>query len=268
MNQKSYLFTKNLTHLGDCIYSIIMFKNIYEYLENNNIFVYFYCIDNNLQQVQDFNNSNNVIISSASKIPNNFKIFDLWIGCPDYNYNWYSVIKSVPFITYDMFFCNFYNNFLKIVNIPIKIDKFIYMDTDLFSRCDNINKATNNKYLNVDFLINNSYPMSGQIKYDVNEWNNFIIQLNKKYNIVTTQKVSDIKCTRDDNLSVKDIAAIALNINNFIFIESGVMSGLYNKYITENDKITVYNLSQYEYHKCSFPNFIRKSHISELNFLL
>jgi hypothetical protein len=142
------------------------------------------------------------------------------------------------------------------------------MDTELFSRCDNINKCTNNKYLNIDFLINNAYPMSGQINYDINEWNNFILQLSKKYNVVTTQKVHDIKCTRDDNLTVKDIASISLNITNFIFIESGVISGLYNKYITENSKVTVYNLSKYEYHKCSFHNFIWKSSINELRFLL
>jgi hypothetical protein len=257
MSEKTILYTKNLTHLGDCIYSIIMFKNIYEYLESNNIFIYFYCTHGNLQQVQDFNNSNNVIVSSETQIKNDIQIYDLWIGSPDYKYNWYSAINNTSFISYDMFFCKFYNNFLKLVNIPIQIDKFIYTDAELFSRCDNINNFTNNKYLDIDFLINNAYPMSGQIDYDINEWNNFILQLSKKYNIVTTQKVRDIKCTRDDNLSVKDIASISLNIKNFIFIESGVISGLYNKYITENSKVTVYNLSKYEYHKCSFQNFIK-----------
>jgi hypothetical protein len=148
------------------------------------------------------------------------------------------------------------------------MDKFIYIDADLFTRCDNINKTTNNKYMNIDFLINNGSPRSGQINYNINEWNTFILQLSKKYNIVTTQKVDGIKCTRDDNLNVKDIAAIALNINNFICIESGVISALYNKYITENNKVVMYNLSQYNYLKCSFPNFIWKSHINELNFLL
>jgi hypothetical protein len=263
---KKIIHTKNFTHLGDCIYNMIMFKNIYEYLENNNIYIHFYCTNDNVEQVKDFNNSNNVIVESIDKMPNNVKIYDLWIGCSDYEYNYYSNIETEN--GYDIFLCKFFNNFLKLINIPIQMDKFIYIDADLFTRCDNINKTTNNKYMNIDFLINNGSPRSGQINYNINEWNTFILQLSKKYNIVTTQKVDGIKCTRDDNLNVKDIAAIALNINNFICIESGVISALYNKYITENNKVVMYNLSQYNYLKCSFPNFIWKSHINELNFLL
>ena len=261
------IYTKNLLHLGDCIYSFILFYNIKDYIEKHNIIIYFYCLDIHIRQVKDFNCSNNILIFTQHHIPTDVKVYDLWIGSPEYSYNWYSNIEEPTIIPYDVFFCKYYNNFLKIVGIPIEIEKFIYEDNELFTRCEKINNITNNKYLNIDFLINNSTPRSEQVEYDINIWEHFIIQLSKKYNIVTTQKVDNIKCTRDDNLTVKDIAAISLNIKNFIAIESGVMSGLYNKYITENANV-VYNLSKYDYHACSFSNFNIKNNIEDLYFLL
>ena len=260
------IYTTNGAHLGDCIYSCVLFYNIKQYIEQNNIIIYFYCQNEHLYQVKDFISSNNIIILSIDDIKPYVKIYNLWIGSSDYTYNWYTQIKDT-IIPYDDFFCKFYNNFLNIVNIPIIIDKFIYEDCDLYIRCNDINNKTNNKYKNVDYLINNSKPKSNQFNYDLNDFNNFIIELSKIYNVVTTQKVENIKCTRDDNLTVKDIAAISLNIKNFIAIESGIIAGLYNKYITENKDITFYNLSKYDYHACSFTNFTLKHNINELKFL-
>jgi hypothetical protein len=157
---------------------------------------------------------------------------------------------------------------LKKINIPVVIKKFTYSDADLVYRCKLINERTDNKYMDIDFLINNGAPRSGQLNYNVSEWDSFIIELSKKYNVVTTQKVHNIKCTRDDNLPVKDIAAIALNAKNIIAIESGVISGLYNTYITDDSSKTVYNISNEYKHRCSFRNFNFKFSLSELIFLL
>jgi hypothetical protein len=60
------------------------------------------------------------------------------------------------------------------------------------------------------------------------------------------QKVENIKCTRDYNLTAKDIAAISLNIKRFIVIESGIIAGLYNDYLVDNLDVTVYNLSKFD----------------------
>ena len=100
------------------------------------------------------------------------------------------------------------------MNIPVIIEKFIYKDTELIKRAVNINLHSDNYYKNIDFLINNAIPMSGQFDYNLIEFNNYIVKLSKKYNIVTTQKVENIKCTRDYKLSAKDIASISLNIKN------------------------------------------------------
>ena len=262
------IYTKNEWHLGDCIYSMIMLKNIQDYVEKNNIIVYFYCGDEYIWQVRDFNNSANIIVESVRNMPLEGVVHNLWIGCTDYEYNWYSAIVKEDYAGYDIFFCNFYNNILKKIEIPIVINKFTYSDSDLIDRCKVINERTDNKYIDIDFLINNGKPCSDQLIYNINEWDNFITELSKKYNVVTTQKVHNIKCTRDDNLPVKDIAAIALNAKNIIAIESGVISGLYNTYITEDSSKTVYNLSREYVHRCSFHNFQFKFNLGELAFLL
>ena len=101
-------------------------------------------------------------------------------------------------------------------------------------------------------MINNAIPNSEQFVYNLQEFDDFVTKLSEKYNVVTTQKVENIKCTRDNNLTAKDIAAIALNSKKFIFIESGVIAGLYNEYLVDNPDIVIYNLSKYDYHFCSF----------------
>ena len=156
---------------------------------------------------------------------------------------------------------------VKKMNIPVTIEKFVYKDTELLKRCVDINVRTNEYYNNIDFLINNATPNSGQFDYDLLEFNHFITKLSKKYNVVTTQKVESIKCTRDYDLTAKDIAAISLNIKNFIAIESGIIASLYNEYIVDNPNVTVYNLSKYDYHFCSFENFHYKKNLKELGFL-
>ena len=264
------IHTFNKWHLGDCIYSIIMLKNIYKYIESNNITVYFYCNDEYLEQVKDFNNSENVIVKSLKddNLQNeNIYFINLWIGDELHPYNYWNYLSKNN-MGYDRFFCDFYNYILTDLNIPVKIEKFIYYDFDLFKRCEYINEHSNNYYTNIDFLINNGQPLSSQFKYNLNEWNAFISKLSEKYNVVTTQKVNDIKCTRDYNLKIKDIASISLNANNIIAIESGVISGFYNVFIADNPNKTVYTLSDDNKLACSFNNFIHKNKLSDLYFLI
>ena len=265
--EKREIYAKNKYHLGDSILILICFKQIEEYIKENNIFIYFYCIEEHFPQVEDFNESNNVTIFPLSELSTveNY-VHDLWIGTPDSEHNWGRGMKN---ITYDHFLMNFYNNFLRVVEIPIKLEKFTYNCDYLIDRCNEINNMTNNKYIGIDFLINNSEPKSFQLDYNFEEWNNFVINLSKKYKVVTTQKVDNIPCTRDDNLTVKDIAAISLNIKNFILIESGVTTGLYNNYMTETPDISVYHLSNNNRHKTSFNNWNGMyNHVSSIMFLL
>lgn len=105
---------------------------------DNNTLIYFYCDIAYYPQINDFNSLSNVKIFSSDNIhcifrQNNEKVYDLYIGSSDYNYNWYNAIVE-PTIAYDAFFCKYHNNILRDMNIPVIIQKFVYKDDDLLTR--------------------------------------------------------------------------------------------------------------------------------------
>jgi hypothetical protein len=271
------LYTKNDFHLGDNIYCMIMFSKVTKYIEDNNILINHYCLAEHVDQINEFKCSNNITILPLDNLPNGEKIHDLWVGSSDYENNFFkSIAKSENKNTYsekyfDSFLCSFYSNVLHELNIPFTIDKFIFDDditlNDLLIRNKKINEKTQNKYIDIDILIVNGTPQSQQIVYDKQEWDNNIILLSKKYNIVTTQKVDGIICTRDDDLSAKDIASISINAKKIIAIDSGVSLGFFNKYTIEKSDI-IYYLCQTPSCTCSFPNFTHKETINDVVDLL
>lgn len=256
------IYTKNELHLGDNIFCCIVFDKISDYIEKNNIFINHYCTPDNIEQVSEFPNTKNIKILPLDQMPKNEKIIDLWIGSEDYTYN---VFKSKE--PYNDFLLKFYNTILKQIDIPIIIDDFTFDNDELLDREKKINERTHNKYKNIDFLFLNGEPRSEQLTYDKNEWDGIIKRFSEKYNIVTTQKIEGINCTRDDNLTAKDISAISKNAKKIIAIDSGVAAGLFNKYVIKNVE-TVYYLCEKDNCSCSFPNFKHKNNISDMLFLL
>jgi hypothetical protein len=76
--------------------------------------------------------------------------------------------------------------------------------------------------------------------------------------------VENVKCTTDDDLTVKDIAAISTNAKTIIAIDTGPSAGLYNKFTIQNS--TTYMLC--ENSKCNTSFSIRKNNIHDMMFLL
>jgi hypothetical protein len=255
--------TYNSQHLGDTIFCFICFYHIKNYIEQNNILIHFFCDNALISQLSEFNYSNNISIFPIENMPNNEELHDLWIG-RRIEYNYYDAVLGKKEY-FDIFLSKFYNIFLQKIDIPIKIDNFIYDDEALYIRCSEINHITNNKYKNIDYLFNNSRPCSGQIHYNEYEWDNFAVELSKKYNIVTTKKVDGIKCTLEDNLTVRDIAAVSTGIKKFVVLGNGVAAGLMNKYMVHDAEIVYYLCGR---DVLSFPNFVNKTHINQMSFLL
>ena len=79
-------------------------------------------------------------------------------------------------------------------------------------------------------------PLSNQLNVNEEEWNNLVIELNKRYKIVTTKKVKNIACTWDDKLTIKKIAAISTKAKVIIAINTGPTSGIFNIYTLNNCK--------------------------------
>ena len=238
---------QSFNHLGDNIINFIFFHQIKEYIESNNIIILYRCKEQYHRNLSEFNCSKNIIIMPWENIG-----YILWQRtvheiCP-------------PNPSTEDILCLMFNVFLQNCGIPIKIDKFEYQDNDLFKRYD----ALDEKYKNADILVVNSTPLSTQFKHNKNEWNQFIINLSKKYKVVTTETVNE-NVLSANHMSVKDIAAIATNVKTIIAIDTGPSIPLYNTDILNNvDNIYMFN----DYATYSSRKIKKTIHIKDLAFLL
>lgn len=262
----------NVYGLGDDIFLFILFYNIKDYIEENNIIINYYCNKKHHNQLSEFNCSKNVnILEYTENIRLDNLALNMWIG-NSHDFKIYIYDKRTPQNLdtdhyFDIFYVNFFNQFLEMKNIPKKIEKLEYDEPKLLEKYANLNKKFHNKYSDLDYLILNSTPQSGQYIKDVNDWNKLIYKLNEKYKIVTTEKVENVNCTCDDNLSVMDIAAISTHSKKIIAVNSGVIPGLFNKYTLNNVEVIYYfcNLNEYYNKKFVKP---KNNDINELYKLL
>jgi len=248
----------SIHHLGDNIFNLILFYNMKQYIEDNDIYIDYYCKSEYHDQIKEFNCSKNIKILDYENIG-----LELWIGNKDFKMNWIDNREE----KYDTLFLKFFNEFLEKENIPIVLENLQYSDPDLLQRYKNINTKFNDKYSDIDFLIINSTPLSTQYDKNEEEWNRLIYKLNNKYKIVTTQKVEDVNCTYDDKLTIKDIAAISTSAKKIIAVNSGVVPGLFNIYTLNNIEVMYYFDKNFYYEN---PKFIKPKNndINELYNIL
>ncbi len=240
------IYIYNVYHLGDHVFNIILFNKIGQYLIDNNLIIYYYCLENYHKQINEFIIfKNNIILKSIHHVKNGI---EAWIN------NTNLMMENLQLkIGLDTFYIAFYNQLLNKIGIPRIVLDLQYEDNDLLDRYNHINHKFNDKYKDLDILFINSQPLSGQYNYNINDWNNFIIHKKKKQmKIVTTLKVhSLIPCTMDDSLSIKDIAAISTHCKYIIAINTGPFVGCYNKYTLEKvEKIYIFvNNIKYDHYK-------------------
>ena len=168
------------------------------------------------------------------------------LGDNVFNFILFYIIK--PFIEENNIKIYFFNKVLQKLNLNVSISKLYYSDKNLINRYNKLN----DKYKNIDILVINSQPLSGQYNYNKHEWDNYITKLYSLYKVITTTKVNNFLCTTDDNLYIKDIAAISTHVKVVIAINSGVLPSLLNiKTLTNVKKFFVFDNRCYY----SYPNF-------------
>ena len=214
----------NDSKLGDSLFVMVYLYSIKDYLEKNNIQINFYIRSKFLNDIKEFS-SKNINFFDIDNKPDD--AINAWIGYDqpevllvfDKQSCWMSFLSKTL------------TNIGKQMNLP-PMDNFTYTDPDLLDRYNSLDK----KYKNIDILIINGRPFTNQIEYNKDEWDSFIKKLSSSYNIVTTDKVDTIKSTRDDNLSVKNIAAISTHAKYIIAINTGPMVACLNTYALKNVK--------------------------------
>jgi hypothetical protein len=229
---KEYIFY-NLYHYGDNILNLKFLFNITPILKNYNIIIKYYynsAYIKNRDELLIYKNDVIHIDSIENITSDNSKnSIHMWIGH-------YNNFNNISYNIFDTFFNLYYSNILNILNISdTSITTSLYQDEsyllDIYNKLDN-------KYHDIEILILNSVPQSGQYReYNKEEWDKMCIYLNEKYNIVVTTYVNDnIKCTMNDKLKIQDIGAISTHAKYIIGVHSGTITGCYNKYTQNNVK--------------------------------
>ena len=254
----------NLYHLGDNVFNMIFFKILESYFIENKVIINYYCQPQYISQINEFNNNPQVIVNGIQNKP--YKSTELWIDKKMLGLSWtkvynYNNKRGIKRSNYNNFFISFFNNVLKMMSIPVEIKLFYYKDRNLIERYLFFNKKFNKKYSNIDVLILNSEPLSGQYIYNKPEWDEHIREINIHFKTITTTKVNNVICTTDDSLSIKDIASISIKAKVIIAVNSGVVPGLLNKYTLNN----VRHMYIFDNRcKFSYKNFENKNKISEI----
>ena len=247
-------------NLGDIMFNFIVLYNIKEYLEINNINIYFYMRRENIDQMNDFKPIHGIKLFDISlKPPNSIEIWD----CNDYIFEpgGKKLANSIIFsgMPQNVYYVKYFNIRLNALSIPFSLTNFYYVDEDLLERFEKLDE----KYKNIDILFINSNAMSGQYYYDENKWKHAIKFLNSKYKIVTTKKIdNNVLSTRDDNLKIKDIAAMSTKVKVVIAINTGVFTPLLNKYTLTNVK-KFYIFDNRTYY--NYPNFEMKKQLRDIS---
>lgn len=147
---------------------------------------------------------------------------DTWIGSDNFYYEFIKQNKSYNEMYISFFY--FLSKKLGLLN-PVSSNNDLLFDDNAL--------LINNELSNMcDILLINSRPNSGQYDYNEQDFNNFILKYKNKYRIVTTDynRMSDVPCTRDYNLSLHGIGNISINSKFIIGIHTSPYIYTFNKY--------------------------------------
>jgi hypothetical protein len=259
-NNNSRVYFLHESHgIGDSVFNLIFFNLIEERIIANNILFCYFAKNEYIQQLTQFINPrliNNVKLFSLDKKPQ--QSIEMWINNPHFGYTFDCSLNSQCSVDYNNFYLNYFKHVLQRLTINANIQSILYSDNELLIRAN----AIPPEYKSVDILILNSVPYSGQYNYNKDVWDNYIMQLNSKFNIATTTKVDGVLCTFDKNLTIKDIAALSTHAKVIIAINSGVFPGLLNVHTMETVKQFFIFDNRCHY---SFPRFQNKCCITEIS---
>ena len=249
----------NIYGLGDSVFNMTLFNLIKEFIIANDVLICYYVKKEYIYQLTQFVNdelTNHVKLFSLDKKPQ--QSIELWIENPYFGYTFTNNINKVR---YNDFYLHFYRHVLQKLTINASIHSILYSENDLLVRAN----AIPPEYKPVDVLILNSQPFSGQYNnYNKCIWDKYIQHLNSNSSlkIVTTTKVEGVLCTFDQNMTIKDIAALSTGAKVVIAINSGVFPGLLNVYTMESVKqFYIFDIRCYY----SFPRFQNKGCITQIS---
>jgi hypothetical protein len=157
-----------------------------------------------------------ICLHDASAIP--LHAIHLWMGNKE-------IAPGFHYDVFDTYYENFYKYILTILRLSTIQPSLYHNDPRLLQRYHTLP----DKYKDIDILILNTPPASGQFTYKKDEWDELCTYLHSKFKIVTAQPVrDDIACTMRDSMTIHDIAAISTHTKYIIAAHSGPLMACYN----------------------------------------
>jgi hypothetical protein len=149
---------------------------------------------------------------------------ELWMGDPIEG----KAGACVEDCIFDKYFPEFYTMILSKLGIdPAGINVSLYQDEpylqDIYNKLDP-------KFKDLDILIINATPQSGQFTYDKKKLEDVCSKLSKTFKIAVTTPLDEDKslvCTMTDNLKLQDIGAISTHAKHIIAVHSGPLMACY-----------------------------------------
>ena len=222
-DRKVYFFS-NGGHYGDHILNLKFFYNISSHLKENNIFIVYYYSDNlkNLGELERYVDKDCVQLESTYIETNKGSINEIWMKN--------TVDNISAWDNFSQYFAHLYSYILRTINLD---DKGI--DTSLFQKEDyllDIHEKLDDKFKNVDILMLNAEPKSGQFTaYNKAQLDELARALSQKYRVVTTSLVdASIPCSMQAGLALQDIGAISTHAKYIFGLNSGPLIPCFNSH--------------------------------------
>jgi hypothetical protein len=214
----------NEHHYGDNILNLKFLYNISSSLANRKIHYYYQDKYNKQKELDRYVNKDIVQLLPLASKPAD--AIHLWMG---------NNIGNVISTDFERYYELLYKNILSSLSINAPIDTSLYQSEPYL---EDIYKGLNPKFHDLDVLIINSHPQSGQLKtYDKVPIDAMCIRLQGKYKIATTTPVNDaIPCTMRDGLFLQDIGAISTHAKYIIAVFSGPITACFNSSTKKNVK--------------------------------
>lgn len=208
-------------HYGDNILNLKFFYNISRILKENNIMIHYYYDNNQIKnrvELERYVDKETLHLDILSNCPSD--AVELWMG---------SDINGITHGDFDVYFRHFYTQILQVLHLEDRgIDVSLYQKEDYLL---SIYNGLDDSFKNIDVLVLNSEPQSGQFLYNKDEMDAMCKKLSKQYKIVTSSPVDDtIPCTMRSGLTIQDIGAISTHTKCIVAVYSGPLTACFNQY--------------------------------------
>lgn len=222
-NKKEFTFY-NRYHLGDNIFNLKFFYNISNILKDKGIKIHYLYNSIEISKPDEMNRYVNPETLTLAPMDVNgppSDAMDAWLG------NDINGMKYNP--DFDGYMQKYYERIVGQLGLESS-----GIDTSLYQKepyLEEIYNKLDPKFKNLDILIINAEPKSGQVVYHKLLFEKMCVELSTKYKVALTTPIEgheEIPCTFRDNLMLQDIGAVSTHAKYIIAIHSGPVTPCYN----------------------------------------